>query len=121
MDMGDEAWENIIRPELDAYYGKIFETLCLQYVMEQVRIGRLRPVYQAYGKWWGTDPSSRTEEDIDVVAATREEILVGECKWCEEMTGSRLYCRIVIRRSVIRLIECVSVNIAGTDFEISYN
>ena len=102
MDMGDEAWENIIRPELDAYYGKIFETVCLQYVMEQVRIGQLRPVYQAYGKWWGTDPSSRTEEDMDVVAATREEILVGECKWREEMTGIEVLDLLERRAGLIR-------------------
>lgn len=40
------------------------------------------PVFE-FGQWWGTDPKTREQVDIDVVAANRNEkrVFVGECKW----------------------------------------
>ena len=102
MDMGNEAWTNIIKPELDAYFGHVFETVCLQYIMEQIRIGQLRPLYLKYGQWWGTDPSTRTEEEIDIVAATNQEILVGECKWREESVNDEVLDQLQKRAELIR-------------------
>lgn len=87
MDMGDTAWKNVILPELDAYFGHIFETISMQYVMNQVRTGKISPAYLAYGRWWGTDPKTRTAEEIDLAASTHDDLLVGECKWQKAKVG----------------------------------
>ena len=102
MDMGDVAWKNVILPELDAYFGHIFETICLQYIKGLIRSGRLSPVYLTYGKWWGTDVATRTAEDIDLVAATNTEILVGECKWHKGKVGGEDHDLLQRRGELIR-------------------
>ncbi|MDR1157199.1 MAG: ATP-binding protein [Oscillospiraceae bacterium] len=69
---------------LSTYIGKPpFEQICLQYVRRMNRAGRLPFTATAFGAWWGRDPQTRAQTDIDVVAATRTEgkILLGECKW----------------------------------------
>lgn len=68
---------------LSTYVGKQFESICLQWVRRESVAGRLPFAALEFGQWWGTDPASREETDIDVVAANRDErkALVGECKW----------------------------------------
>ena len=74
----------------DTYIGKQFETICLQWVLRQARADRLPFPPLEFGQWWGTDPKAREEVDIDVVAVNKieRELLVGECKWRNELDES---------------------------------
>lgn len=65
------------------YVGKQFEDVCLQWIRRESIAGRLPFAALEFGRWWGTDPHSHEEADIDVVAvnAIERELLVGECKW----------------------------------------
>lgn len=65
------------------YLGGQFELVCLQWVSRESAAGRLPFAALEFGKWWGTDPQTREETDIDVVAANKAEhkLLVGKCKW----------------------------------------
>ena len=40
-----------------------------------------------YGSWWGNNPKEKREEEIDLVLANEDEILVGECKCHNEKVG----------------------------------
>lgn len=68
---------------LGTYFGHRFERICSQWLLEESLAGRLPIRASSFGQWWGTDPSRRQQEDIDVVGADRAKktALVGECKW----------------------------------------
>ncbi len=75
------------RNTLSAYVGKPFEELCREYVLNYSML----PI-TSIGSWWGTDPRSRREEEIDVVAKTYDgDTLFGECKYTNEPIGIRIY------------------------------
>ena len=75
---------------LNTYVGKWFEEICLQWVVSRAREDRLPFVPLRYGKWWGTNPATKQQEDIDVVADSkmRSAVLAGECKWREAFDES---------------------------------
>jgi len=102
MGMEEVAWSENIAPELDAYFGRIFESMGRQFVQRAVKEGALQPVYQQYGSWWGNHPQKKRQEEIDVVAVNSEAILVGECKWRTEKTGQAVLESLQERGELIR-------------------
>ena len=68
---------------LGSYLGHRFERVCLQWMLAESLAGRLPITASSFGQWWGADPGTRAQEEIDVVAADRlgKQALVGECKW----------------------------------------
>lgn len=77
-EVGDEAYEALIEPELADFVSHSFEQLCCS---------ALRPLYQEHtitntGQWW------YGEHEIDVVGLTAgETLLVGECKFQQSPLG----------------------------------
>ncbi|MDR2672927.1 MAG: ATP-binding protein, partial [Coriobacteriales bacterium] len=73
-----------VLPELE---GIRFEDVCLQWLRRKNLRGELPFVATALGSWWGTDPRSRQQSDVDVMAAEASEkkLLLGECKWRESL------------------------------------
>ncbi|MEA4813130.1 MAG: ATP-binding protein [Anaerolineaceae bacterium] len=84
LGLAEEAWKKNVQPCLNEYFGHVFEDICLQYLSNQVRLGKSSLIYTEFGKWWGTDPLKKAEVEIDLVARNEAGILVGECKWRNE-------------------------------------
>ena len=40
--------------------------------------------FRDLGRWWGTDPKTRTQEEIDILGTDQDSALFGECKWTNE-------------------------------------
>ena len=36
------------------------------------------------GRWWGTNPKTRSQEEIGIVGADKDSALFAECKWTNE-------------------------------------
>lgn len=84
LDAGDLAARDVLNSEeVPTYVGHWFESICLQWVIETAKKGRLPLAPTRFGRWWGPDPATREQTDLDVVASNdrRGELLVGECKW----------------------------------------
>ena len=77
-ELGDDAYEVLIEPELPDFVSQVFEDLCCSAV---------RTLYPEYtiterGQWW------YGEHEIDVVGLTNEETLIaGECKFQQSPLG----------------------------------
>ncbi|WP_254864154.1 ATP-binding protein [Halovivax gelatinilyticus] len=77
-ELGDDAYEALVEPELADFVSQSFEELCRS---------ALRTLYPEYtitdaGRWW------YGEHEIDVVGLTTEEtLLVGECKFQRSPLG----------------------------------
>lgn len=73
-----------IEPELSTYMGKVFEDICAQYLWERL-IDNESPVdFFDLGRWWGTNPITKSQEEIDIMGASKNAALFAECKWTNE-------------------------------------
>lgn len=71
-----------IEPLLSEYMGRIFEDICRQYLWAQLIKGTCAVEFTDLGRWWGTDPRTKKQVEIDIVGTLgKSSILLGECKW----------------------------------------
>ena len=88
-DMVVEVARAITQREFPTYVGPVFEEICRQWLVREMRQGRIEMLPRAIGGWWGTNPATRRQEEIDIVAAGSDgELLLGECKWRNEAVDS---------------------------------
>ena len=81
---GAELAYRRIEPELSAYMGSVFEEICTQYLWKQLIDGRSPVSFRTLGRWWGTNPKTKTQEEIDIMGADKNAALFAECKWTNE-------------------------------------
>ena len=71
-----------IEPFLSGYMGFVFEEICKQYLWRQLLKGETEIVFTDIGRWWGTNPKTKQQEEIDILGIQdKETALFGECKW----------------------------------------
>lgn len=74
-----------IEPHLSDYMGKVFEEICMQYLWKQLISGKSPVEFTSLGRWWGTDPATRSQTEIDIMGEQdNNTALFGECKWTNE-------------------------------------
>lgn len=79
----------LMRGEFEAYVGHVFEDVCRQWLSRAIARGEIDMLPARMGHWWGTDPESRKQADVDVVALGLDgELVVGECKWTSKPVGA---------------------------------
>lgn len=71
----------VVADELNQFIGPVFENLCREWVTEHAGRGHLPFLPERIGAWWNN------EEEIDLVAMSKDAILVGECKWTNHPVG----------------------------------
>ena len=77
-------WVKKINPDYNNYMGIVFEKVCMDYLKEQNARGELPFLFTSIGRWWGTNPVTRNQIEIDIVANDNKDFLIGECKWRNE-------------------------------------
>ena len=78
------AWRRI-GPHLSEFMGPVFEEICKQYLWDLLLDGNCAIEFTDLGRWWGTDPKTRKQAEIDIMgAADKEAALFAECKWTNE-------------------------------------
>lgn len=82
-----QVYDHVIKRFYPDYMGLVFEKMCQQYLMcyDNKQPVLLREV----GQWWGTDPQTHREVQIDLVGIPVEgsEYLIGSCKYRNEKIG----------------------------------
>lgn len=73
-----------IAPELSAYMGGVFEEICKQYLWRLLLAGKCAVSFTELGRWWGTNPKTSTQEEIDIMGTDKDSALFGECKWTND-------------------------------------
>ena len=73
-----------IAPEFSSYMGDVFEEICKQYLWKLLLAGQCAVNFNDLGRWWGTNPKTKSQEEIDIMGADKDSILLGECKWTNE-------------------------------------
>lgn len=90
-----------IEPYLSDYMGKVFEEICKQYLWKLLLSDESPVQFRKLGRWWGTDPSTRSQAEIDIMGEQdKNTALFGECKWTNEKVDVGVL-ETLIRRSKI--------------------
>lgn len=89
-----------IEPELPNYMGGIFEEICKQYLWKLLLEGRCAVNFNELGRWWGTNPKTHKQEEIDIMGADKNEALFAECKWKNEKTDINVLEKLVERSNL---------------------
>lgn len=82
----EAVWEKKVSPDYSNYMGLVFEKICRDYLSSENAKGNLPFLFTAIGRWWGTNSSTHSQEEIDIVANSADDYLIGECKWRNEKT-----------------------------------
>lgn len=77
----DAVWQRRIEPDYANYMGTVFERVCKDYLSAQNAKGELPILFTSIGRWWGTDPATKSQVEIDIIAGDGDDYMIGECKW----------------------------------------
>ncbi len=78
---GNAIYDGIVKLQLNDFMGKIFEEICIQYLfLPHIYVKNPFPIGNI-GRWWGTNPLTKSQEEIDIVATSEDNTILGECKW----------------------------------------
>ena len=78
------VWKKKIDPDYSTYMGLVFEKVCSDYLSMKNASGDLPFLFTSIGRWWGTNPATRSQEEIDIIASDGKDYIFGECKWRNE-------------------------------------
>jgi len=91
-----------IAPELPAYMGGVFEKICSQYLWKLLLDGKCTVNFSDIGRWWGTNPKTRSQEEIDIMGVDKDAALFAECKWTNEKIDVGVLETLVERSSLFK-------------------
>lgn len=101
----DLAYERI-EPYLSDYMGKVFEEICMQYLWKLLLTGNCPVAFKDLGRWWGTDPSTRSQTEIDIMGEQdKTTALFGECKWTNEKADTGVLEKLIQRSQLFHYSE----------------
>jgi AAA+ ATPase superfamily predicted ATPase len=75
----ESVYRNEMEPRMNHYMGEIFEDICRQYLLHFAK--DLPFPIKEIGGWWGGNPKTKVQEEIDVLAYNGTSAIFGECKW----------------------------------------
>ncbi len=104
LDAGELAARETLREDiLSIHVGYWFEKICSQWLIAQAKNAALPVAPLRFGRWWGSDPTTHEQEDIDVVADNplNSEVLVGECKWRNSFNESEVIQKLMSRAKLL--------------------
>ena len=78
---------NSAEQQIPAYMGEVFEEICKQYLWLENSAQRLPFLFHDAGRWWGTDPVKKCEQEIDIIAFSDDRAIFCECKWTNKPVG----------------------------------
>ena len=73
-----------IAPELSSYMGSVCEDICKQYLWKLLLEGKCAVNFTDLGRWWGANPKTKSQEEIDIMGTDKDTALFAECKWTNE-------------------------------------
>ena len=85
--LGRQVLDDRIREDLPAYMGHVFEDACRDYLKRQNGKRVLPFMFDGIGRWWGANPKTRAQEEIDILADASDKAIFGECKWTSAEVG----------------------------------
>ncbi len=102
MNRGDVYYKKYVKEKLHFFMGKVFEDMCRHYTLSHGLDGNLNCLVTNVGSWWGPG-HNHIPTDIDVVGIddVKNEAVLGECKFKNEVIDKEVYEALMDRRGLI--------------------
>lgn len=100
--MSDIIYSKKIDPHISSYVGSIFEGICIEYLIKENIGSKLPIVFNKIGKWWGSSPITKQEEEIDIMALSDEGTIFAECKYKNGKVGVKELEKLIERASIFK-------------------
>lgn len=94
-----------IEPMLSTYMGSVFEEICKQYLWNQLLGGKSPINFSDLGRWWGANPKTKSQEEIDIMGTDKDAALFAECKWTNERVDAGVLDTLVNRSELFNFKE----------------
>lgn len=102
----DELAYKKIEPYLSDYMGAVFEEISKQYLWSILLRGDCPVNFTDIGRWWGTNPKTRKQEEIDIVGfENKTTALFAECKWTNEKVDAGVLDKLIERSNLFNHTE----------------
>ena len=85
---GGDVCGEVFADQLNSHTGRAFEECAKQYMWLALKEKKLPFHFKKIGRWWGSNPKERREEEIDFIAFAGNEAAFGECKWRSAQIGA---------------------------------
>lgn len=99
----EDSAKEILEPQnFFSYFGLVFESICLEYMLRLAKNRKLPFIPAKYGKWWGNNPERKCQDDIDVLLIDNknEKYIFCECKFKSEAFGKAEMEDMLSRKSI---------------------
>jgi len=87
----ENIYEKKIKQFIPVFMGHVFEAVCRQYLIRLNAKDKLPFLFDSIGRWWGGNPITKKESEIDIIAVSKDKLIVGECKWQNEEVSQTVY------------------------------
>jgi len=94
----EKVYDERVKEELSNFMGFAFEQMAREYLEKLIQSNSLPFLIQEYGVWWGNNPYEKRQEEIDFVALGDQKIILGECKWRNQLLDIQVY-KDLVRKS----------------------
>ena len=102
----DELAYKKIEPYLSDDMGAVFEEIAKQYLWSILLRGDCPVNFTDIGRWWGTNPKTRKQEEIDIVGfENKATALFTECKWTNEKVDVGVLDKLIERSNLFNHTE----------------
>ena len=110
MGQGELYYEKVVKPQLHAFMGSVFEEMCRYYTLEHGIQGEFGSFITEAGTWWGVEQLQddtgkwyQQATDIDVVGLSTVDntAVIGECKFKNEKIDRGVYETLLRRARLI--------------------
>ncbi len=100
-ELGESIYKNRIENKFNEHQGLVFEDVCKDYLIRKNKKMELPFIIYKLGKWWGTNPIKKRQEEIDIVGLGEDDILFAECKYTNDKIGIDVYEKLKERSHLI--------------------
>jgi AAA+ ATPase superfamily predicted ATPase len=114
-----ELFYKVVEKDLSVYVGHIFEDITRQYLRRVNLKNQLPFLIKNFGTWWGKDSTGQVQE-IDVVGESLfgKELLLGECKWKNNIKVNKVLTTLMNRTTLFPQNETYPYLFTKTPVEI---
>ena len=81
--LGPQDAAKEISKNLSDYMGLTFEGICQEYLVRVAKAGKLPFIPYYLGKWWGSNPALKAQDDVDILGLSKDgkQGIFCECKF----------------------------------------
>lgn len=99
--LGEAVYIKTVKEEMNTFYGIRFEAVCLEFLIKLNKEMKLEFLVENFGSWWGSNPLTKLQEEIDIVGLSKHAGIYCECKYKNEKTGVNVYEKLVERSYLV--------------------